>query len=327
LDPRCSPFGAFSPSSGESPNARLLFFNNPLSLKRKFLAHDVLNAVVTGRLASLNSQHFQGDLRMFRSIAICLTFSFSACGALKQKNGTPSTSGLSSSPQGLPSEDVRSGDFSREESAIIGPAFEKNNMVPHRSNPRVHGRTHGPALVLCNLESSGFFPAASPCAIFKATQTTVWWDMEGNAATTLRKALLGKKGVPQSSVVGSKLIGPVLVTCDEMISDPMPNSQEIGSDFQCRFSVDVVGKTFCRTIPGDGLFGQPKVDREHCVSFTDTTMTDNANTFFGNPPETLAYKIEDDGIYSQRQGQWQFEYRVSGTTIVNSEGAVLKLSN
>jgi hypothetical protein len=52
------------------------------------------------------------------------------------------------------------------------------------------------------------------------------------------------------------------------------------------------GKSFCRVIKSDGLFGQPKMEFHHTVSFTNDRMNDDANTFFGNPPQcAMSYEI------------------------------------
>lgn len=51
------------------------------------------------------------------------------------------------------------------------------------------------------------------------------------------------------------------------------------------------GKSYCRTIVSDGLFGQPAGERQHCVDFQAGVASDDSNTFFGNPPEYAAYKV------------------------------------
>lgn len=89
--------------------------------------------------------------------------------------------------------------------------------------------------------------------------------------------------------------------------------------------IDLDGKTFCRTVNMGGMFGQPSGDSEHCVSFKDGRMTDNANTFFGNPPETLAYRLSGKQIEVQFQNKWEERYRQQNDQIVNESGAVLKL--
>ncbi len=69
------------------------------------------------------------------------------------------------------------------------------------------------------------------------------------------------------------------------------------------------GKKFCRIINSrDGLFGRPcGVTGEHCVSFLQGKMHDNADTFFGNPPTNSPYKLIDTGaIYAtNKNGKWE----------------------
>ncbi len=49
------------------------------------------------------------------------------------------------------------------------------------------------------------------------------------------------------------------------------------------------GKSYCRTVISEGYFGQPKGERQHCISFNNGVATDTSNTFFGNPPERFPY--------------------------------------
>jgi hypothetical protein len=49
------------------------------------------------------------------------------------------------------------------------------------------------------------------------------------------------------------------------------------------------GRSYCRTVISDGYFGQPKGERQHCISFKNGVATDNSNTFFGNPPKRYPY--------------------------------------
>lgn len=64
---------------------------------------------------------------------------------------------------------------------------------------------------------------------------------------------------------------------------------------------DINGKTFSRKIISDGLFGQPKGERIHIISFTAGLMNDNSSTFFGNPPNIgIDYELKDtneNGVY------------------------------
>ena len=70
------------------------------------------------------------------------------------------------------------------------------------------------------------------------------------------------------------------------------------------------GKTYCRTVKTDGTFGQPKGTRQHCVSFNDGLMRNNANTFFGNPPSRSPYSIvKGTKVYVvQKNGEKQLEF-------------------
>jgi hypothetical protein len=82
--------------------------------------------------------------------------------------------------------------------------------------------------------------------------------------------------------------------------------------------IDLDGKEFCRVVETGGLFGQPKGLREHCVSFYEGKMSDNANTFFGNPPTRVDYSIvaktkvftNEDGVETQ-----QFDILNEGTEL------------
>lgn len=93
------------------------------------------------------------------------------------------------------------------------------------------------------------------------------------------------------------------------------------------FTEALDGKKFCRTVERGGMFGQPRGSAEHCVSFSGGHMHDNANTFFGNPPETKPYKVEDDVVLALDKGDWESVYRIEGDTLKNEVGTVLKLSD
>lgn len=63
------------------------------------------------------------------------------------------------------------------------------------------------------------------------------------------------------------------------------------------FAGDVLdGKTYCRTFQSDGSFGQPKGESKHCLSFADGSVTDGANTHFGNPPESFEYNVKGNVV-------------------------------
>jgi hypothetical protein len=85
------------------------------------------------------------------------------------------------------------------------------------------------------------------------------------------------------------------------------------------------GNTYCRTVQSGGFFGQPKGERSHCVAFKGGFMTDNANTFFGNPPETLPYKVRGTAVVVYSKHIWQQAYKLVGETLENSAGAVLTI--
>lgn len=85
------------------------------------------------------------------------------------------------------------------------------------------------------------------------------------------------------------------------------------------------GKSFCREVSTGGMFGQPVGVRNHCVSFDNGTATDNANTFFGNPPEHFEYIVQGVQIVNATTGE-ATSYDVAGDTLViRKTGAVLTL--
>lgn len=85
------------------------------------------------------------------------------------------------------------------------------------------------------------------------------------------------------------------------------------------------GKTFCRTVQTGGMFGQPS-ELQHCVQFADGKITDNADTFFGHPLESLAYELIDDtNVVIVRGETSKVEYKYKDDTIVNEVGAILIL--
>lgn len=81
---------------------------------------------------------------------------------------------------------------------------------------------------------------------------------------------------------------------------------------------DLEGKTFCRKIVSDGMFGQPKGERKHCISFSDGIATDGANTFFGNPPESAPYEIRG---YTVAFGDSVYEISIYQDEITTLEGS------
>ncbi len=93
------------------------------------------------------------------------------------------------------------------------------------------------------------------------------------------------------------------------------------------FAGGLDGKEFCRTLRSGSLMGQPDRERTHCVSFAENVMTDNGNTFFGNPPESIHYVLVDGKVLVVRDGNLMADYSFDKTRNVlkNESGAVLKL--
>ena len=89
----------------------------------------------------------------------------------------------------------------------------------------------------------------------------------------------------------------------------------------------IEGKSYCRTVETGGMFGQPKGKRSHCVSFNEGIATDNANTFFGNPPTRKRYFVNGDQVKFGDSLYVMSEDFTSLTTVKGSavEGTVLTL--
>ena len=83
------------------------------------------------------------------------------------------------------------------------------------------------------------------------------------------------------------------------------------------------GKEYCRSGKSEAYPGGPIVEKNHCVSFVSGKMTDNANSFFGNPPESLNYRLRQNKIEVKRDGKWFTEYLLTGTTIESEDGLVV----
>lgn len=81
------------------------------------------------------------------------------------------------------------------------------------------------------------------------------------------------------------------------------------------------GKKFCRTIATGGVFGRPRGVGQHCVSFENGEMTDNANTFFGNPPERIQYALVG-GVIIDAQTSQPTDYVVSNDEILYGDQKV-----
>lgn len=93
------------------------------------------------------------------------------------------------------------------------------------------------------------------------------------------------------------------------------------------FAGELDGKNFCREVKTDGSFGQPRGVRNHCVSFNENVMTDNANTFFGNLPESVRYVLVANKVLLVRDGKLYSDYVVDEElkTLKNGVGATLTL--
>lgn len=84
------------------------------------------------------------------------------------------------------------------------------------------------------------------------------------------------------------------------------------------------GSKFCRTVKSEGHFGQPKGQRQHCLTFRAGTATDNANTFFGNPPEHFAYEVYGNELINLEDGKATGYVLVGDSLVIAETGAVLK---
>ena len=95
------------------------------------------------------------------------------------------------------------------------------------------------------------------------------------------------------------------------------------SAFSISGSLD--GATYCRVIRAGGSLGQPRGGtRNHCLSFQGGVATNNARTFFGNPPESFTYDVVNSEIVNVDTNK-ATGYVVKGNNIVIKEtGAVLK---
>lgn len=108
-------------------------------------------------------------------------------------------------------------------------------------------------------------------------------------------------------------------------SAPHQRGARVGTSF------DLAGKQYCRMVPTGGMFGQPVGERQHCVKFVDDLrVSDNANTFFGNPPAHGTYEVSGRMItlsFNSSSRPYTVTYRLSATgkTITGTEGAVLRL--
>ncbi len=56
-------------------------------------------------------------------------------------------------------------------------------------------------------------------------------------------------------------------------------------------AADLDGKSYCRPVISDGMFGQPKGVRSVCLNFSNGIATDENSTLGGNAPTSAAYHI------------------------------------
>lgn len=81
------------------------------------------------------------------------------------------------------------------------------------------------------------------------------------------------------------------------------------------------GKSYCRTVQSNGMMGQPSGEREHCIEFSEGNATDNANTFFGNPPRSFKYTLKDSIVTF---GHYKYGVAKDYSWIVSIAGSTLK---
>lgn len=94
-------------------------------------------------------------------------------------------------------------------------------------------------------------------------------------------------------------------------------------------TVSLAGKTYSRKFKGRPMGSPNEVEFEHSVQFKDDeTLTDNANTFFGNPPATNKYKIAKGTVVIDLGDGKTESYQLSKDlkTLTNEAGAVLTLN-
>ena len=76
------------------------------------------------------------------------------------------------------------------------------------------------------------------------------------------------------------------------------------------------GKKFCRMVETGGMFGQPAGKREHCIKFLEgKKVEDNADTFFGNPPEKGTYSLVGKTIILNFENNVVYELSSDGKRI------------
>lgn len=80
------------------------------------------------------------------------------------------------------------------------------------------------------------------------------------------------------------------------------------------------GKSYCRTVVSDGSFGQPAGERQHCIRFSSGIASDDANTFFGNQPESSTYQVNDQKVIF---GTSEYDISADGTTLTTVKGSAV----
>ncbi len=95
----------------------------------------------------------------------------------------------------------------------------------------------------------------------------------------------------------------------------------VGASSEVLASNKLSGNEFCRIIDTGGMFGQPRGKGEHCVKFLDANkVKDNANTFFGNPPETGTYSVAGKTITLSFENEKIYVLSSDGESIRDLEG-------
>ncbi|MCX6124787.1 MAG: hypothetical protein NTV34_08565 [Proteobacteria bacterium] len=94
-------------------------------------------------------------------------------------------------------------------------------------------------------------------------------------------------------------------------------------------SVSLAGKNYSRIITTGGMFGQP-AQFKHTIRFLSaTTVLDNANSAFGNPPETYSYTVSGLVVSINENGNDVETYTLSQDlqTLTGTAKAVLKIES
>jgi hypothetical protein len=93
-------------------------------------------------------------------------------------------------------------------------------------------------------------------------------------------------------------------------------------------AVDMTGKVYSRMVATGGLFGQPAGTRKHTIKFLEgSKLIDNSDTFFGNPPATRSYHLNDHVIAIRISDTSSERYILSADlkTLTGEAGAVLTI--